>query len=327
MSLHQAIVEFVEYLNHCLKEGRCELQNKPISNITAKSYLTQLNKLLRWDKFHKIANKELHEITTQELEAYLQSHARGASVRKVTLIALRQLGRAYGNENGFVAAENIKIIVPKQAAFVDGQFLTPNELKLLLTTNPERLHPHTGVRSQAMIAFIGATIADNETLQHAKIKDIQPKHIVLPLRAMPKNIYQAPDIYMKAIHKYIKAIPDMYPQIQITDETPLFFSVANARKALSRQKLFKYVDMAINSLGFRKIAKDQRIGTGIQNLRVSFARMLYAQGIPTKVLKTLIQCETDKQLNDFLHLADNDPIKQERKNAIEFRNAYQEQED
>ena len=326
MNLHQAIIEFVEYLNQCLKEGRCELQNKPISNVTAKSYLTQLNKLLHWDKFDKIAAKELCDISENELEAYLQSHARGASVRKVALIAFRQLGRAYGGEKGFVAAENIKVVVPKQAAFVDGQFLTPNELKHLLTTDPKNLHPNTGVRSQAMIAFVGATIADNETIQQAKIKDIQPKHIVLPLRAMPKNIYQAPDIYMKAIHDYIKAIPNMYPQIQITDETPLFFSVANASKALSRQKFFKYVDMAINSQGFRKTSKDQRTGTGIQNLRISFARMLYAQGIPIKVLKTLIQCETDKQLTDFLHLADNDPIKQERKNAIEFKNAYQEED-
>lgn len=331
-TLKQACADFAELLERTIT-GQAKKGDLNMSVSTAKAYRTRFNEFMD-SKTCLNMQTALYEgleerVFEQGYLAYVSGHAK----IKQSIGMLKMLNKNARETNAYIQ----KLSPPKKeiADVTPEQFLSKFELELLQksplskygVSDKDGATSLTQVRNRALLTVIEASLATNDDLRSLSFKDYKvvngKGYLTIRGKKVGRHIQTWEVMFTHNQHKRMMAYIDYVKENVIAKphHQHLFFNPQRTGQALSRASISKHISKCVMAIcGYKKEAHDQRTGTSIQCIRISWARLSYEQGVDKSVIQDKLGITgAVNKLHESLHI---DPrLERAREEALERKEA------
>lgn len=274
------------------------LGEKMLSNNTASSYETDLNKYAEYLKKYRNIN-DVADITKEDVESYLSSLKRGgftASSIARKLTSIKKFHAFCITEYREIKEDPAKLISSSKKETHLPEVLTLEEILMLL----EAIDTSTdvGIRNKAIIETLYCTGMRISELTELKLSQIQlnKKYVIAYGKGQKERICQLGDDAVIAIRKYLTEVRIKW----IHTPTDLCF-LNYQGKHLSRNYIFRYIKELANKAGITKQISPH-------TLRHSFATHLLQNDVSLRVVQAMLGHENIQTTQIYTHI-ENEHLK------------------
>jgi len=301
-SIHHSITSTRDYIQRIIQH---EVDTPPIASKTAKVYLRHIN-AFSYASFIR-DHDSLDAIKTDELQAWINHYAAGASKYKQTSAALKFLGRYTGQD--FLSAYEIhppkltrSVNLSQSSSKFEPRFISPDQLSSLRKAQLSFFGSMYPERNRAIALLTLDTLADMEDIRSLRNMDVTDQSVIFTNRPLDQRDMGAPSWTVQILHDYRRWRTNKYGKDR--DGAPFFRSNRGGKdgEALTPSGIYRIFQKIVLGLGYA----NQQSGEGHNIFRISCARKMYLEGCDIDRLSTLFGIREGKgALAESLHITDD----------------------